>query len=134
MSTIIKEMIASLAARHKADDELPEPQRLLSDAALEKWSVQSELPRDDLYDALALELASEFNKKTLDFDFCDRVVNELLGLMGARPDLPPLFWDIYLAFDAGEFYPDNDHSTDPVARFTRPQIAEIVRRFTSSRG
>ncbi|MGY4161743.1 hypothetical protein ACVINW_007585 [Bradyrhizobium sp. USDA 4461] len=103
MSTIIKEMIASLAARHKADEELdrPEPQRLLSDAALEKWSVQSELPRDDLYDALALELASEFNKKTLDFDFCDRVVNELLGHYGRASRFAPFVLGCLLSLRCG---------------------------------
>ena len=129
--SIIEEMIASLNASHKAEDALegPEPQPLLNRTVLEQWSVKSGLARDVLYDALALELASRFNEGTLNFDFCDRVVNELMGLMGREPDLPPLFLDVYLAFDAGEFYRDDDRSIHPVDRFTRPQIAEIVRRF-----
>lgn len=132
--SIIEEMIASLNASHKAENVLegPEPQPLLNHTVLDQWSGQSGLARDVLYDALALELASGFNKGTLDFDFCDRVVNELMGLMGREPDLPPLFWDVYLAFDAGEFYRDDDRSINPVDRFTRPRIAEIVRRFTST--
>ena len=130
--SIVAEMIASLNASHKAENVLegPEPQPLLNHTVLEQWSVQSGLARDALYDALALDLASGFNKSTLDFDFCDQVVNELMSLMGREPDLPPLFLDVYLAFDAGEFYHDDDRSIHPVDRFTRPQIAEIIRRFT----
>jgi hypothetical protein len=35
-----------------------------------------------------------------------------------------------LALDAGECYPNGDRSIDPVEAFTRPQIGQIVRKYT----
>lgn len=145
MSTAVRELIASLKVRH--DDEVallassaPDvaeldglwPSRLVTEADLENWSAQSTLARNKLLDALALELALGFNENALDFDFCDRLVNELLGGMNLQEDEPNLFWSVFLAFDAGEFYHDEDQRIHPVDRYTRPQIAEIVRRHTSN--
>ena len=42
-------------------------------------------------------------------------------------DTPELFWSVFLAFDAGEFYASGDRSIDPIETFTRPEIARIVR-------
>jgi hypothetical protein len=62
------------------------------------------------------------------FGFCDQVVNDLHAVISVQnEDRPKLFWDVFLAFDAGEFFPNDDRSIDPVEAFTRPQIAKIVR-------
>jgi hypothetical protein len=57
-------------------------------------------------------------------------VNELHNVITVQNEnRPELFWDVYLAFDAGEYYHDNDRSIDPVEAFTRPRIAEIVKNL-----
>jgi hypothetical protein len=104
---------------------------LITDRDIADWSEATGLLRSDLYDVLALRLAFGFHNKSFDFGFCDRVVNNLQAVMVVRhEDWPMLFWDVFLAFDAAEFYPNGDRSIDPVEAFTRPQIAQIVRQHT----
>lgn len=75
-------------------------------------------------------LASGFHNSELTFDFCADIVNDLCGIvMDARyNDRPPdLFWQVYLAFDEGEFFHDAyPHLEDPIEAFTRPLIARII--------
>ena len=147
MSTAIKELITSLKVKHEAEVALlgslaegvtefdgPKLSRLVTEADLENWSVQSTLARNKLLDAFALELALSFNENALDFDFCDRLVNELQGALNLEEEEPALFWSVFLAFDAGEFYHDKDRSIHPVDRYTRPQIAQIVKRHDTDFG
>ena len=110
------------------------PSRLATEADLENWSAQNTLAKNRLLNCLALELALGFNENALDFDFCDRLVNELLGAVSLQEDEPDLFWRVFLAFDAGEFFHDEDQRAHPVDRYTRPQIAEIVRAHTTNLG
>lgn len=69
---------------------------------------------------------------SVSFEFCDAVVNQLWGLLiekqrsGAFTP-PGLFMRVYEAFDAGEYHRTADASDDPIATFTDPQIAAIVR-------
>jgi hypothetical protein len=106
-------------------------QVLISDGKIVEWSEKTGLRRSDLYDALALRLAFGFHNDSFDFGFCDQVVNDLHAVISVQnEDRPELFWNVFLAFDAGEFYPNRDRSVDPVEAFTRPQIAEIVRKHT----
>jgi hypothetical protein len=147
MSTAVRELIASLKVRHDEEVALlnaapqgavePDglwPSHLVTEADLENWSAQSTLTRNELLDSLALELALGFNENALDFDFCDRLVNELFGAVNLQEDEPNLFWSVFLAFDAGEFYCDKDQRIHPVDRYARPRIAEIVREHTAMRG
>ena len=147
MPKAIRELIASLKAKHEDEVALldtltvgvaeldgPKLPRLVTESDLENWSVRSTLARNKLLDAFAFELALGFNENALDFDFCDRVVNELHGALNLQEEEPALFWSVFLAFDAGEFYRDNDRNIHPVDRYTRPQIADIVRRHTTDFG
>jgi hypothetical protein len=46
-----------------------------------------------------------------------------------------LFWEVYIAFDAGEFvHPGDDRSVDPVEKYTRPLIDETWRSSRASAG
>jgi hypothetical protein len=128
-----EDQIASLNALHEdvAAVDSPKLPDLLTEADLENWSAQSALPRNKLLDAFALELALGFYGNELDFDFCDRVVNELFGAMSLQEKEPTLFWSVFLAFDAGEFYHDEGQRIHPVDRYTRPRIAEIVKEHTT---
>ncbi len=44
-------------------------------------------------------------------------------------ETPALFWDVFNAFDEGEYYHDIDHKEDPVETYTRPLIAEIIKNY-----
>ena len=106
-------------------------QVLITDGEVAEWSEMTGLLRSDLYDALALRLALGFHNNSFDFGFCDQVVNDLHAVISVQnEDRSELFWNVFLAFDAGEFYPNGDRSIDPVKVFTRPQIAQIVRKYT----
>ena len=72
-------------------------------------------------------LAVGFDASELSFAFCDAVVNDLFGPYTdtAQPK-SELFWDVYLAFDEGEFYHGNNRDEDPVETYTRPMIARIL--------
>ena len=133
-TTTADDIIADLEARYTPGLSWTERQVLLTGSDVEEWSGRVGLPRGVLYDALALRLALGFNNNALDFDFCDQVVNELHGVITHRnEDRPDLFWSIFLAFDAGEYYHDGNRSIDPVEAYTRPQIAQIVHRHATGR-
>jgi len=63
----------------------------------------------------------------LTFDFCDAVINGVWGLIvDAMPGetCPDVVYDVYDAFDQGEFYHRDEE--DPVQAFTKPMTARIV--------
>ena len=45
--------------------------------------------------------------------------------------LPEPFYQIYEAFDAGEYRRTSNKAEDPVAEFTKPMITEILRKSHS---
>lgn len=51
------------------------------------------------------------------------------GLGSGENQVPEPFFEIYEAFDAGEFHRKPDKTDDPVAEFTDPLLADIVLRF-----
>jgi hypothetical protein len=128
-TTTADDIIAALEASYTPGLSWTERQLLLTDSDVEEWSGRVGLPCSVLYDALALRLALGFNNNAHDFGFCDQVVNELHAVITRRnEDRPELFWSVFLAFDAGEYYHDGDRSIDPVEAYTRPQVAQIVQR------
>lgn len=87
-----------------------------------------------VYDKLAVILARKYHEGELDYETADWFANQLEGELtqlvvdiwpkNGGPE-PKLWHTVYEAFDAGEF----DHfgrSSDPVAEFTNPQIAEFL--------
>ncbi|CAN7681580.1 hypothetical protein LJR231_005503 [Phyllobacterium sp. LjRoot231] len=92
-----------------------------------KWAASAGMPRQDLYDRLAIELARGFNASELSFEFCDAVVNDIYSVMIFNDEQRPhIFWEIYLAFDSGEYYHDGNRDRHPVEVYTRPQIGRIL--------
>ena len=87
---------------------------------------------DALLNEIALGIAAAYQDGTLPFAEADAAMGELSGLLmrrisdGDAPEgrLPYPFWDIYEAFDAGE-YPHEDGG-DPEPGFTRPMLAAIL--------
>ncbi|WP_248767253.1 hypothetical protein [Pseudomonas sp. MWU12-2345] len=83
-----------------------------------------------LVNELALAVASGLNAMTLDFDFCNQVMNGLEGVvaqLAVDGETPEPALSIYLAFDAGEFKRSNDPiDVYPTEKYTRPMIERIL--------
>jgi hypothetical protein len=90
-----------------------------------------------VYDKLAVILARKYHEGELDYETADWFANELeRELIQLTVEIwpknggpyPEKWSEVYEAFDAGEF----DHfgrSSDPVAEFTDPQIAEFLAKY-----
>jgi hypothetical protein len=63
------------------------------------------------------------------FEAGDNLANVLFGYAAQHVAIPDLLFSVFLAFDAGEFYPDDIHSPSPEERFTRPQIRVILEAY-----
>lgn len=99
----------------------------LTDADVQRWSISLGNSRSDLYDRIAIQLAHGFETSELSFTLCDALLNDLFGVItSANESAPSLFWDVYLAFDEGEYRHASNPEQDPVEAYTRPMIARIV--------
>lgn len=88
----------------------------------------------NFYNSVALEIAKSYHRGQLDYSFCDGIANDLWegvkkGFGPGQNELPEPFYEIFLAFDAGEYHRKHDKSDDPVADHTDPWIAELAARF-----
>lgn len=102
-------------------------ERHLTEADVERWSAASGLSRSQLFDEVAKRLALGYIASDLSFDFCDMVVNDLAGpVTNTSGPRPQIFWEVYSAFDEGEYYHGDNRNEDPVEVYTRPMIARIV--------
>jgi hypothetical protein len=92
-----------------------------------RWSALLDEPRSALYDQVAMNLAQGVHSSEMTFAFCDAVVNDLYGVITSTDEhCPALFWDVFIAFDEGQYYHGNNRDEDPVEVYTRPMIARIV--------
>ncbi|NWB95821.1 hypothetical protein HX882_07985 [Pseudomonas gingeri] len=83
-----------------------------------------------LVNELALAVANGFDAMTLDFDFCNQVMNGAEGVvaqLAIEGETPEPALSIYLAFDAGEFKRSGDAiDVCPAEKYTRPMIERIL--------
>jgi hypothetical protein len=101
------------------------------DSDVDRWAADAATSRAGLYDMLAFQLALGFHGNEFSFSFCDWVVNELHRvIVYANEDRPDLFWEVFLAFDAGEYYHDHERKEDPVEKFTHPLIAQVLEKYS----
>ncbi|MFP5276118.1 MAG: hypothetical protein ACLGPM_03300 [Acidobacteriota bacterium] len=101
--------------------------RHLSEQDVQRWTAACGWSRSQLFNAIAHHLALGFDSSELSFEFCDAVVNDLsVAVTNTSGPRPQLFWDVYRAFDQGEFYHDDNRLEDPVEVYTRPMIARIA--------
>ena len=111
-------------------DEVPYPalDRHLTEADVVRWSTGRGWSRRQLFDEIAKCLAQGFHTSELSFEFCDAVVNDLFGpVTNTSGPKPEVFWDVYSAFDEGEYYHGDNRDEDPVETYTRPMIDRLVR-------
>lgn len=102
----------------------------LDDIAL--YCAASELPMIERLDGCALELARRYASGRVDFEVGDNLANVLFGFSAQHVAIPNLLFSVFLAFDAGEFYPDAIRSPSPEERFTRPQINAALAEYDSA--
>jgi hypothetical protein len=103
-------------------------QPLVTDQLIREWCDTTGLPRGELYDRIAIWLACGFHRSELGFRFCDAIVHEIHGIIiRANEDRSTVYWEVFLAFDAGE---STHSSKTPVETYTRPQIAELIERYS----
>lgn len=112
------------------------PGWLLSANDIERWTEIVGSTRRHAYDVIARRLAVGFHEGRLPFWFCDSVINAAIGFVYGDciqkgEDLPALFYEVYLAFDAGEV---GRAGIDPIEVHTRPMIADIVRNLANDTG
>jgi hypothetical protein len=122
-------------ASYSSDEEIIStaiPTRLDVDAILAYFEAQGESPQD-MSNRIALTVARRFDDNEMSFDDANAVIYELWRFMIAyvhpRPGeglWQPTF-ELYEAFDRGEY--DQGESVDPVERYTRPWVKEILQRY-----
>jgi hypothetical protein len=101
--------------------------RHLSERDVQRWSSGCGCSRPQFFDMIARHLALGFSLSELSFEFCDGVVNDLsVAVTNTSGPKPQLFWEVYSAFDEGEYYHGDNRGEDPVEVYTRPMIARIV--------
>lgn len=104
----------------------------LTEHDLQKWTALVGLSRPALYDEIAVYLARGFHTRELTFDYCDAIVNDIHGVITSADELrPDLFWEVYLSFDEGEYYHNDNRDQDPAEQYTRPSIARIIESISS---
>jgi hypothetical protein len=120
-------IICELKTFYKEGVRYNDLDRHVTEADVERWTAASGWSRSQLFDEIAVWLALGFNRSELPFEFCDAVMTDLSGPVTntSGPSLG-LFWEVYSAFDEGEYYHDNNREEDPVEVYTRPMIARIV--------
>ena len=106
-------------------------ERDLTFADLDAYCALHSKGPDAALDAAALAVARKYADAALDFSVADAAANTLFAYGAGKGLTPDLMMSVFLAFDAGEFYPDNVRDPSPEARFTRPQIAAILAKYAA---
>jgi hypothetical protein len=96
-------------------------------AEIDRICQLSRSTRPHVYDLIAAYIAREFTSGRLRFDDADAVANFLWTESAFC--LSGFAKDVFLAFDDGEFLPRGDSTgTDPVEKYTRPQLLDLLAR------
>ena len=123
----VSEIIRELKSFYKDGIHIYDLERRLTEADVQRWSTACGWCRCELFDEIAKYLALGFNSSELSYEFCDYVVTDLFGPVNdTSGPKPQFFWDVYFAFDEGEYYHGNNRDEDPVEVYTRPRIARII--------
>jgi hypothetical protein len=78
----------------------------------------------EFYDRYASYIAVEFLAGRLTFEQADSVANDIFG--HSEHSLEGLAWDVFQAFDEGEYYHSEDsRDMDPVQTYTVPMLLEL---------
>jgi hypothetical protein len=120
----LQSQLAEMVARHAFD-----PPKQIKEVDVIQWA--GSITNHDFYNMISLEIALRYQRGILDFSSSDGIVNDLwsvlsIALAKGYADIPSSFFEVYLAFDAGEFYRTEDCSDNPEKDHTRPAIEIIL--------
>ena len=90
-----------------------------------RWSVSLE----EFCDSFAHRVATRFVDEDVSFESADAAINRLNGYcLHALGTTPPQFaWQVFLAFDSGEFVHEGDAPDDiPQVKHTLPEIRALL--------
>lgn len=103
------------------------------------YCEQEKISPEDFSNEFALRLANGFHTGQLTYEFCDEAINYLFGFFTTPPvfgpdkNVPEPAFEIFQAFDSGEYSrPSDPPGINPIEKYTRPHIAEILSRIAAS--
>ncbi|ATB67561.1 hypothetical protein [Pseudomonas mosselii] len=90
----------------------------------------------DLLNALSIETARRFISGAISYEAGDNIMNGLFTAiveLGTDEEMPQPAFDIYLAFDDGEYHrPGDSEHIQPSERYTKPYLTEILKDLDSA--
>ncbi|WP_074965712.1 hypothetical protein [Paracoccus aminovorans] len=106
------------------------PHQIIPSKQIEVWA--GGLKYHQFFNLIGLMIAERYAANMLSYQICDSIMNYLwrAWLDGVEDGghVPQPFYEIYEAFDAGEYPRTPDGSDDPVKDHTDPWIADILSR------
>lgn len=109
-------------------DRVRHPSARITESDIADWSGR-DVEIAALHDA-ALAVARGYRDGQLTYEVADAIMNDLWPIFLDRSsDVVSPFWDVFEAFDAGEYHRCPDRSDDPVVAYTDPMIAELLARY-----
>jgi hypothetical protein len=88
----------------------------------------------ELIERLSLETALKYSNGQIDYSDGDLIMNHLYSFWVTNDNycknsrFGDIAWECFEAFDAGEFYrEDDDRNIDPAEKYTRPLIEELLK-------
>ncbi|WFU06265.1 hypothetical protein QA648_24430 (plasmid) [Rhizobium sp. CB3171] len=90
------------------------------------------LSNHDFFSSVGLRIARKYRAGTVNYSVCDSIMNDLWSVLVGHLEehaLPSPFYEIYIAFDAGEYHRMADYSDVPERDYTVPMIDNILRNF-----
>lgn len=108
-----------------------DPRRRIAPEQVEEWA--GDLANHQFYNVIALMVAEKYAAGVLSYQVCDGIMNDLWwawleSLESRGRAVPEPFYEIFSAYDAGEYHRKRDRSDNPVKEHTDPWIAEILSR------
>ncbi len=116
---------------HKLDDLIAQAAEAPGQRITENHvrSLTEDLSNEAFYNSLGLEVARRYQGGALSYTRCGSIMNDLwsvlVGHLNSRM-VPSPFYEIYEAFDAGEYHRKKDKRDSPETDFTRPMIEAIL--------
>ena len=83
--------------------------------------------------AFSFQVASSYLSGQLDFEAGDRAMNNLYSFSyhGEDRGMPEFAWDIFNAFDQGEYYHSGDsREIDPAEAYTKPMLRAMLEQHS----
>ncbi|WP_020647662.1 hypothetical protein [Solimonas variicoloris] len=109
-------------ARSVIDEAVPS-------AAFEQLCVLRSAGTLEILDQIANHIAYGYSRGNWSFEDADAAINHLWAFLCSQKDfeIPPYFYSVYEAFDAGEYYHAGDRrDISPEDRYTKPLIEKIL--------